>query len=232
MAIVGMPYPIQVTAASFGQVRYDMVEQSESTGSQSTRVLAPPRWRLQITAPALMKFSEASKWESLTLAARGRVNHIAAYDPGRLAPAGTMRGTMRTVVAVPAGATSMQLVGGSAGTLLAGDPLQIGTGLGTSQYVKAVSDTASVPAIDGTFAWDNGGAFVWTNSGTFVWTNPGLVTVTFESPLRQAFAQDTPVTWDRPLAYYKSQADSLQGNYMASQVGQGGYSLDLLEAFS
>jgi hypothetical protein len=88
-------------------------------------------------------------------------------------------------------------------TLLAGDWLQIGTGVGTSQLVKVTAD--AVAAIDGT------------------------MTVSFEPPLRTAFASSTAVTWDKPVAYYK-QTSSPQWGYRARM--STGYALDLLESWT
>ena len=91
-------------------------------------------------------------------------------------------------------------------TLLAGDWLQLGSGLGTSQLVKVVAD-----------------AQAGTNS---------RMTVQVEPPLRIQFASTTAVTWDRPLAYYK-QIGAPQWSYRPGMVAkQGGFALDLLEAFA
>lgn len=232
MSVVTIPTDLLFGAAMPGQARYDMVEQSESTGAQSVRVLAPPRWKWTLRSLDNMSLAKAAQWEAIAYALRGRVNHLAVWDPMRPVPQGTMRGSMRLYANVAAGATSMTLVGGTAGTLLTADWLQVGSGLGASQLVKTMADTASTPAVDGTFVWDNGGAFVWTNGGTFVWNNSGLVTVNFEAPLRLAYPLDTVVTWSYPLAYFKAQNESQQSNYVPGYFSQGGYALDLLEAFS
>ena len=232
MSVITMPADLSVGQASMAQVRYDIVEQSESTGAQATRLLGPPRWQLSMRSQPVMDFAQAGKWEALVYGARGRVNHIAAYDPGRVAPAGTLRGSPRLLDPVAAGATSASLGGGTAGTLLAGDLLQISTGLGTSQTVKVIADTVSSPAASGAFVWSNAGTFVWSNGGTFVWSNDGSIAVTFEPPLRAAYVADTPVAWSRPVIYCKAQAANQGGSYTPGFIGQGGYALDLLEAFS
>lgn len=226
-----MPADLVVGQASVGQVRFDLVEQSESTGAQSTRLLGPPRWSLSLQSRPVQSFAEAGKWEALLYGARGRVNHIAAYDPGRTLPAGTLRGTPRLSAIVAAGTTSATLVGGSLGTLLAGDLLQFGTGLGTSQTVKVIADATSVPSTGGSFVWDNTGVFVWSNAGTFVWTLDGTIAISFEPPLRAGYVQDTPVSYTRPVIYCKAQAANQGGSYTPGFIGQGGYALDLLEAF-
>jgi hypothetical protein len=186
---------------------------------------------MQLRSRTIQSFADAGKWEALVYGLRGRVNHLSAFDPGRVAPAGTARGSLRLAAVAAAGATSVVLVGGTAGTLLAGDLLQFGTGLGTSQLVKVMADVASVPPTDTAFSWDNGGAFSWTNGGAFTWSDPGVITVTFEPPLRQAFVQDTPAAWSYPRAYYRAQG-AAQASYTPGYTGQGDYALDLVEAFS
>lgn len=91
-------------------------------------------------------------------------------------------------------------------TLLAGDWLQIGTGLGTSQLVSTVDD--AVEAIDGT------------------------MTVVFEPPLRTAFSPATAVAWDRPVAYYKQTSAPGWTYRLGRNRRQGGFALDLQESWS
>lgn len=227
-----MPSDLVVGACTVGQMRYDIVEQSDSTGIQAVRLLGPPRWTISMQSRQVQTFAEAGKWEALIYSARGRVNHIAAFDPGRTVPQGTLRGSPVTSAIAAAGATACTLVGGTSGTLLAGDLLQFGTGLGTSQTVKVMADATSSPASPVAFTWDNAGAFSWTNGGAFSWTDEGTIAITFEPPLRTTFVQSTPVNYTRPVIYCKAQADSVQGSYVPGYIGQGGYTLDLLEAFS
>ena len=227
-----MPSDLVVGAATVGQMRYDIIEQSDSTGIQAARLLGPPRWTLALQSLPVQTFAQAGKWEALIYGARGRVNHIAAYDPGRTLPAGTLRGSPFTSAILAAGATTMTLVGGTAGTLLTGDLLQLSTGLGTSQTVKVMADAASSPAASTAFAWDNAGVFSWTNGATFTWSDEGTIAVTFEPPLRAGSVQSTVINYTRPVIYCKAQADNAQGTYVPGYIGQGGYTLDLLEAFS
>jgi len=231
MSIVTMPASLPIAGANWGQARYDMVEASDSTGVQATRLLGPPRWTLSMHSSEVLPLSMAGKWEAIVYGLRGRVNHLAAFNPGRATPAGTLAGAPRTGTVLAAGATSMTLYGGTNGTLLTGDMLQIGTGLGTSQLVKVMADAAANGG-SGAFVWDNTGAFVWSNGGTFVWSNGGAVTVTFEPPLRQAYAQESAVTWDHPIAYFKARSPNSGGAFIPGRAGEGGYSLDLLEAFN
>lgn len=195
-----MPSNLTVSAANWGQARFDLVEVSESTGAVSTRLLGPPRWTLSMRSPEIMPLALVAPWEAMIYGLRGRVNHLAAFNPGRPRPAGTIAGSPSTLALAPPGATSVQIA--TSGTVLVGDMLQIGTGLGTSQLVKVMADASP--------------------SG-------GSMTVTFEPPLRQAYAEATPVVWNRPLSYFKSLTPNNGSAFLPG--GQGGYSLDLIEAF-
>lgn len=88
-------------------------------------------------------------------------------------------------------------------TIAAGDWLQIGSGVGSSQLVKVVA-----------------GSTESTNN---------TLSVTFEPPLRMAFAGGSDVTWDKPLAYFK-QTSAPQWSYRLGRAHKvGAYALDLLE---
>lgn len=91
-------------------------------------------------------------------------------------------------------------------TLLTGDWLQIGTGVGTSQLVKAVADATA--AIGGT------------------------MTVVFEPPLRTAFSGGSAVAWDKPVAYYKQTSAPSWSYRIGRSRKQGGFALDLLESWT
>lgn len=231
MSVVSLPTGIAVGYAggfSWGQERYELAGMADVGGATQVRPLGPPRWSASIRAPQAVPTAEAVVWEALLLSLRGRVNHLAVYDVNRPAPRGTLRGAPRLQYALAAGDNTMTLVGGTAGTLAQGDPLQLGSGVGTSQLVRLVADAVSNPSSSGTFAWDNGGAFVWDNSGTFVWSNPGTITVTFEPPARIDFPLDTVVTWDKPVAYMKQVNDGTSWSYYNTKIQQG-FALDLLE---
>ena len=91
-------------------------------------------------------------------------------------------------------------------TLLAGDWLQLGSGLGTSQLVKVVADVQA--------------------------SNNSRMTVTIEPPLRIQYASNTAVTWDRPTTYFK-QLGSPQWSYRPGRrQKQSGFALDLLESWT
>jgi hypothetical protein len=233
MAVINMPTTLRPAECSIGQQRYDLVEVSDSTGDEAARLLGPPRWTQSMASADHMSLVEAGTWASFDLQTRGKVNVVAAFDPVRLEPEGTLRGSPRLAADVAIGAISMTLIGGTNGTLLQGDRLQIGTGLGSSQLVQVVADAVSTPATATPFTWSNGGAFSWTNGGAFAWFNQGLITVTFEPPTRLAFAKETALNWLRPLAYYRRVGDSARWTYSrGARRRAGGHSIDLLETFS
>lgn len=140
MSTITLPTNLPLGPGSgMGQRRYDIAGASDTTGAEQTRVLGPPRWALQLVQPQALTVANAARWQSLILQLRGRVNRLAAYDPLHRAPRGTLRGTLTLAAGVSIGDTTLSL-SGSTGTILEGDMLQIGTGLGTSQLVMAVAD--------------------------------------------------------------------------------------------
>ena len=204
MSVITMSTGILMGAFSMEQIGYDMDESSDATGAESTRIFGPPRWRAALAAMPDMSLAQAAEWEAIAMKLNRRVNHLAVWDPVRIAPRGTMRGSLTLNATVVAGVTSVELAGAS-GTLLVGDWLQIGAGVGTSQLVKVVLDT--------------------TASGS-------LATVTFEPSLRIGFNSGTTVTWDRPVFYGKQIAKSVKWEYQAGNLLQSGFALDILEQFN
>ncbi len=191
-----------------GQARFDLVSSSDATGAEQARLLGPPKWTLRLVQPSRLTLAEQGQWASLVLRLRGKVNTLACWDPVRTAPLGTLRGTLALSATAAAGATTAALAGGTAsGTLKQGDWLQIGTGLGTSQLVLITADA--------------------TANGS------GAVTVAFEPPLRQAFSGSTGVTWDKPVAYYRTAGDGATGwTYGVRGLTATGFALDLVERFA
>lgn len=206
MSVITIPAGLDVSECSIGQARYDLLESSDSTGSDAARLLGPPRWKMRLAGKQAYRMADAGVWEALLLQLRGRVNHLAAHDPVRTVPQGTMRGSMTLngnhaagVAVLSITATPLQ----AAKTLLRGDWLQLGTGLGTSQLVKVVADAVS-----------NGS---------------GFISVTVEPPLRRAFVNGVAIAWDKPVAYYKQTSEPSWTYRPPSRVG--GFAIDLLESF-
>gem|GEM_PF-682160 len=210
MSIVTWPAGLKAPAEfTVSQARYDMVEMSDATGHTSARLFGPPRWQVSLRSVDAFSLVDAGVYEAMLLQLRGGVNHLALYDFIRSAPQGSMRGTLTLNGAHSAGATSVSVTGGvgqASTTLRAGDWLQIGTGLGTSQLVKVMADA--------------------TANGS------GVIALTVEPPLRTAFSSGAAVTWDKPLAYYK-QTGKPQWSYRPNRIfKQGGFALDLLESWA
>lgn len=206
MSIITLPAGLRIGECSIGQARYDMAEMSDATGHTAARLFGPPRWRVSLRSPQALQFAQAAQWEAVILQLRGGVNHLAVPDPVRQVPQGTMRGTLTLNGAHSAGAVALSVTGGAgqaSTTLKAGDWLQIGTGVGTSQLVKVMADT--------------------TANGS------GVIALTVEPPLRTAFSGGTAVTWNSPLGYYK-QVGEATWSYGPGRT-TGGYALDLLEAW-
>lgn len=213
MAIITMPADLPLGGEpAWGQQTYDTVSSSDATGVGQARTFGPPRWILGLRAPSNLRLQDAGVWESMLLQLRGSVNHLAAWHPARPAPRGTLRGTPTLAGAAVQGAMSISITAGAgqAGrTLLPGDLLQLGSGLGSSQLVAVAS---LVPLVaDGS----------------------GAVTVPIEPPLRQAFGAGTGVVWDKPLAYFRRRsAGASTWTYANGGVGGPvgrGYTLDLIE---
>lgn len=207
MAIITLPASLRLGArGGMGQRRFDLLSQSEASGTQQTRLLGPPRWTLQLVQPQLLTLTEAGAWSALLLQLRGRVNVLAAWEPTRAAPQGSVRGALVLAAACAAGATALQVSGcnPAGGTFKAGDCLQVGAGLGTSQLVMVVADATAVA---------------------------GVATLAFEPPLRTGFVSGTTVAWDKPLAYYRLQADAGSWTYSPGSLVSG-MVLDLLEVWS
>lgn len=210
MAIIQMPMDLLIASASVGRMHFEIEEVSEVTGSVAARVMGPPRWVYTLGAPDYMSSEQNAKWEAMVLGLRGRLNHLAVWDPGRIAPKGTLRGSLVTLTPLLRGDTSISISGGAgqAGrTLVPGDWLQIGSGVGSSQNVKVIV----------------GG----TADGS------GSITVTFESPLRRDYPGGTPVWWDRALTYCRSSVrDSISWKHVAGAPDlHGGFQISVIESW-
>ena len=206
MAIITLPAGLRIQSCTIGQTRHDILELSEATGHQAARTFGPARWRMAITSPQAMRQADAVVWESLLLRLRGGINHLAIGDPVRKVPRGTMRGTLTLSGTHTAGLTTLTITGGAGQantTLLAGDWLQIGSGL-TGQLVKVVTDA--------------------TANGS------GVISAVVEPPLRIQYATSTAVTWNTPIAHFRA-TSSPQWAYSPGLVA-GGFALDLLESWT
>lgn len=106
-----------------------IVTSSSITGTMQARLTGLPYHELTLITPSRLSGTIAGRWKSLIDQLRGQVNHLEAYDPAHLLPNGTARGA-GTSGAGAIGATTLSVTG-ITGTLLRGDRLQVGTGLGS-----------------------------------------------------------------------------------------------------
>lgn len=205
MAIITVPAGMLFgPQCGMGQRRYDSVDQSEADGSSDVRLRGHPRWTIALVPPQKLTTEEAAKWRATLLALNGRVNVLAAHDPVRLAPRGTLRGSPVLAATAAAGATSISVTSSTSGwTLLAGDLLQIGSGFGSSQLVEVKADVTLSPT----------------------------ATVQIHAPIRAAIASGAVVTWDKPVAYYRNQGQDVAWQYNSTGLHVSGFSFDGLEAW-
>lgn len=120
MAVITLPSNLKLgDGCGMGQRRYDLLATSDATGDQQARLLGPPRWTLQLVQPGALTVADADTWRALLVRLRGRVNHLAAWDPGRPRPRGSLGGTVTLSGSAAIGATTLALTGATArGNLL------------------------------------------------------------------------------------------------------------------
>lgn len=181
MAIITMPNDLACgRGCRVELITVDATGTSDPAGNSQAREYGMPKWALSLTAHELLTDAEAGAWKAMLLGLRGSVNYLAAFDPSRPYPVGSLRGSPTLQSAAAYGATDLTLNCGveQAGrTVRIGDWIQIGTGLGTSQTVMCMAD-ATVDA-------------------------GGLLVLHFMNPLRRGFDASTPVAWDRARTYYR-----------------------------
>lgn len=227
MSVIAMSAAVAAQAVDWqpGQLRYDTIERSDSTGDESARLLAPPRWGQSITWGMNRTLAESGAIEAFLMQLRGSVNVAAIYDPIRTQPNGGITGTLKIVGDVAAGATSMIVTGPNVNVLGfdVGDLFTIGSGVGTSHHAKVMADADPVGS-GGTFTISG-----FTISG-FTILDANYLTVTFEPPTRQAFVQGAAVTIVNPLAYYRMQGAP---KWRYSELRRsGGAAADFVETFN
>jgi hypothetical protein len=126
VAVITWPAALKPPAEfTLSQARYDMVENSDSTGAQSARLFGPPRWRVSLRSIDAYSLRDAGVYEAMLLQLRGGINHLALHDPVRAQPQGTLRGSPTLHATAAAGATSLQLANATATNLLIGGGFEI-----------------------------------------------------------------------------------------------------------
>lgn len=158
-------------SSGIGLTSYEFRGASPLTGSSQSMAMGPPRYNLKLVLPDMTP-ARAGQWRALLMRLRGGVNVLESYDPARHFAVGGARGDRTLGAAAGIGAVSVSVTGG--GALVAGDWLQIGTGLGSSQLVMCVADV----------------------------TLPAAVQV--EPPLYRAFPAGALVRIDRASTYFRA----------------------------
>lgn len=207
MSIITLPAGLPLGLdCEMGVVRTDAVDASDPSGIEQARVYGPPRWTMLLASPQHLRVTDAEAWATIITRLAGHTGVLAAPAVPRIEPRGTMRGSMTLAAGIAAGAESAQIVaaGQPGATLLDGDWLQIGAGLGASQLIRVVGDAVS----DGA----------------------GVISIAFVHPARAAYAAGTVVTWQRPMGYWRRSSAEARWTWMSSQIGRR-QQLDLVEAF-
>lgn len=207
MAIITPPATLALgPECEIGETRTDAADASDPSGAELARIYGPPRWRQTLASPPSLSAADAAAWTTMLLRLRGQTNRLELHPVAHPQPRGTMRGVMTLAAPLAAGADACTITAGTgqaSRTLLAGDWLQIGTGLGTSQLIRVAADAAS-----------NGS---------------GVIAITFDHVARLAYPAGAVVTWSRPLGYWlRSDTDSTWG-YVGRRGGQ--QRVELVEAF-
>lgn len=206
MAIIVAPTTLSMgDQCKLSQRRYDVLNRSDVTGSAQARIYGFPRWKMTLICNEVLTLAEGALWESIILKLRGGINHLQVFDYFKQLPQGTFRDTATLASGVAAGVSTITLAGGApnAGkTLLMGDWVQIGSGLGSQQLVKVVDDAVA--------------------NGT------GGISINIEPPTRLAFATGAPILLQRATTFYKA-VSVPEWAYNYGGQAQEGFALDLLE---
>lgn len=207
--IITIPAGLMYGSFMIDPVRFDMDEVTDTNGEVDTTIYGHPRWKIGFSAPDDMTLQQASIWEALTMKLKGKLNRLAVYDPVRTLPAGTMRGVVTLSANAAAGAEAIVITAGAgqAGrTVEVGDWLQVGTGYGTSQLVKAME--------------------------TVTLNGSGVATVPIGHYLRNAYTAGAAVTYDKPVVYCGAMQTPGGWRYRTNSPLVSGFAVDLMEQWT
>lgn len=200
MTVITFPTELYVRSFSLS-IKHNEVTYRSPFGVQSIKTSAP-QWKVGVELDRINE-NLAGQYKSLVMKLRGTQNQLELWNIPRPVPIGTMRGTMVLSGAHAAGDTTLVIdagVGEAGETLKAGDMLGFGTTVET-HLVMVVDDA--------------------TANGS------GVITVNIEPPLRNGFADATPVVWNYPKTLFR-----LEGNevtWSSNSVFTEGFALDLIE---
>jgi hypothetical protein len=137
-----LPDHTGIASVTFRMVNTTAISESPFTGAQQALSYSRQRWEVDVSLPPL-KHADAAKWIAWLAALRGRLGTFTLGDPMATSPAGTA--TSATVTGT-AGSASVSVT--MTGTLLAGDYIQIGTGLHRVVQDRSGSGTLEIwPAL-------------------------------------------------------------------------------------
>jgi hypothetical protein len=204
MSDLVLPPGLLISKWTFGQNTYNLPFGNPASGAEQVTVLGPSRWTCTFGSHFDLKPAQSALWSVLQVSLRGRVNRLKVHDVANPVPLGTLRGAIALASAVAAGSNTATLTASGQGgkTLLAGDWLQVGAG-NTGQLVKVIANAAA----DGA----------------------GTIAITFEPTLRYAQTSSTPVTWDKPSAFFRRTDASSQ--WEAQGPVQGNFQMALIESW-
>ncbi len=164
-----LPATPDIATARFGLEVPVAVHESPLSGVEQVLERPGARWVGEITLPPMPR-AQAASWTAFLVALRGSYGTFMFGDPDATAPRGSIAGTVTADGA--AGARAVTLTGAT-GTLLAGDYIQIGSGVSARLHMVVQDWDAAV-----------GG------------------TVAIEPPLRLA-ATAAPVIWQNPAGPFR-----------------------------
>lgn len=137
-----LPSHTGIAEISFRMVNTNALSESPFTGVQQVQGYSRQRWEVDVRLPTL-KHADAVKWVAWLASLRGRFGTFTLGDPMAKTPAGTA--TSATITGT-AGSDAVTVT--MTGTLLAGDYIQIGTGLHRVLQNRSGSGTMQIwPAL-------------------------------------------------------------------------------------
>jgi len=163
-----------------------------------------PLWRVGLEFSPDLE-ANSGYLRALLMRLRGGANQLELHNWQRPAPVGTMRGTPTLASNVAAGATTIEVTGGSgqAGkTMEAGDLLGLGAGTTQQLVMVAVKATAN---------------------------DSGVISLAVQPPLRNSFSAGQSVVWDKPTALFRRVSNELGWDCRGKNPVCSGMTMDLVE---
>lgn len=202
MAVITIPSGLWVDQFTWGQNNYGLSFANGDTGSQQTRVLAPPRWTATLAIGAKLRAAEAAKWQTFILQLRGKINQAALYNLKQSTLIGTMAGSPVLATAVAVGDTTLAITTTAGATVVQGDRIQLGTGATRQLFMATATATAN---------------------------GSGAMSLTVEPPSRYVQTIGSAVVYSQPTALFRM--DSNQHDWTATPNAEGNFSISFTESW-